>query len=147
MIYVGAAARSQARRSIARLVSLQVGFWLFGGSSPSGLDRLTFAVGLFRIRSTLTHWVYAMTTQSRSLRLADTLSRAPYAWPGGYPLFAITNDGAALCHYCCTTERLSIATTTGTDGWNVISHAVNWEDPDLFCDNCSARIESAYAEA
>jgi hypothetical protein len=23
---------------------------------------------------------------------------------------------------------------------------VNWEDPDLFCDHCGARIESAYAE-
>jgi hypothetical protein len=23
---------------------------------------------------------------------------------------------------------------------------VNWEDPDLFCDHCGNRIESAYAE-
>ena len=34
-----------------------------------------------------------MTTQSSSLRLADRLSSSPYAWPGGYPLFAITHDG------------------------------------------------------
>ena len=88
-----------------------------------------------------------MTTQSRSLRLADSLSRAPFAWPGGYPLHAITNDGAALCRHCCATERLYIATTTGCDGWNVLSHAINWEDPELFCDHCSGRIESAYAEA
>jgi len=87
-----------------------------------------------------------MTTQSRSLRLADCLSRAPFAWPGGYPLYAITNDGAALCRHCCQTERLSIATTTGNDGWNVVAQAVNWEDPDLLCDHCGSRIESAYAE-
>ena len=87
-----------------------------------------------------------MTTQSRSLRLADSLSRAPFAWPGSYPLHAITNDGAALCRHCCKTERLSIATTTGNDGWTVVAQAINWEDPDLLCDHCGSRIESAYAE-
>ena len=87
-----------------------------------------------------------MTTQSRSLRLADDLSRAPFAWPGGYSLHAITSDGGCLCRLCCATERLSIATTTGHDGWTVTGLAVNWEDPELFCDHCSERIESAYAE-
>jgi hypothetical protein len=87
-----------------------------------------------------------MTTQSRSLRLADALSRAPYAWPGGYPLHAITSDGSCLCRHCCATERLNIATTTGHDGWSVTALAVNWEDPELCCDHCSERIESAYGE-
>jgi len=87
-----------------------------------------------------------MTTQSRSLLLADQISSNPYAWPGGYPLYAITHDGAALCHHCCKSERTSIATTTGTDGWNVVHLDVNWEDPDLFCDHCGSRIESAYCE-
>lgn len=88
-----------------------------------------------------------MTTQSTSLRLADRLSASPYAWPGGYPLFAITDDGAALCHHCCKTERDSIGTTAGSDGWGVVAIEANWEDPDLYCDHCGARIESAYAEA
>lgn len=87
-----------------------------------------------------------MTTQSKSLRLADQLSNSPYAWPGGYPLFAITSDGAALCKCCAKTERESIGTTTGSDGWNVIALDVNWEDPSLYCYHCSERIESAYAE-
>lgn len=87
-----------------------------------------------------------MTTQSRSLRLADALSRAPYAWPGGYPLHAVTADGATLCRYCCASERLNIATTTGRDGWTVVDLTVNWEDPELWCDHCGERIESAYAE-
>ena len=88
-----------------------------------------------------------MTTQSRSLALAVQLSRQPYAWPGGYPRFAVADDGGAICCHCCETERLCIATTTGTDGWNVIALAVNWEDPDLFCDHCGSAIESAYGEA
>lgn len=87
-----------------------------------------------------------MTTQSRSLRLADQLAANPYAWPGGYPLFAVTSDGAALCKRCCAAEREAIGTTTGSDGWCVVAVAANWEDPALFCDHCSDRIESAYAE-
>jgi hypothetical protein len=87
-----------------------------------------------------------MTTKSRSLRFADQLSSSPYAWPGGYPLFAITSDGAALCKKCAATERALIGTTTGTDGWCVVGIDINYEDPELFCDHCGDRIESAYAE-
>jgi len=85
-----------------------------------------------------------MTTQSKSLRLADQLSAEPYAWPGGYPMFAITSDGAALCNKCCSTERELIGTTTGSDGWCVIALEINYEDTNLYCDHCSNQIESAY---
>jgi hypothetical protein len=94
----------------------------------------------------LSQTLAVMTTQSKSLRLADQLSASPYVWPGGYPLFAITTDGACLCKDCAKTERNSIGTTTGSDGWTVEALDVNWEDPDLYCDHCGARIESAYAE-
>lgn len=87
-----------------------------------------------------------MTTQSRSLRLADQLSSSPYAWPGGYPLFGVFHDGGACCHKCARAERSSIATTTGTDGWALVALEANWEDPALFCAHCGERIESAYAE-
>jgi hypothetical protein len=88
-----------------------------------------------------------VTTQSTSLRLADRLSSSPFAWPGGYPLFAITHDGGALCPACCRSERSCIGTTTGTDGWGVVALEVNWEDASLFCDHCGNRIESAYGES
>ena len=87
-----------------------------------------------------------MTTQSRSLRLADQLSSSPYAWPGCYPLFGLFNDGGVCCHKCARAERSSIGTTTGTDGWALVAIDANWEDPALFCDHCGERIESAYAE-
>ena len=87
-----------------------------------------------------------MTTQSKSLRLTDQLAKNPYAWPGGYPLFAITSDGAALCRHCARAERACIGTTTGSDGWCVVAIDANWENPELFCVHCSSRIESAYAE-
>ena len=85
-----------------------------------------------------------MTTQSKSLRLADQLVRSPYAWPGGYPLFAVTSDGACLCSDCCSTERESIGTTTGADGWCVAGLSINYEDPDLSCDHCGSLVEAAY---
>lgn len=85
-----------------------------------------------------------MTTQSRSLRLADELSHSPYEWPGGYPRFAVMDDGAPLCKRCAAAERTSIGTTTGNDGWCITALAVNWEDPHLFCSHCSAQIEAAY---
>lgn len=72
-----------------------------------------------------------------------------YAWPGGYPIFYVTTDGAALCPRCMTAERKQIVRSTvenSRDGWNVSGQDVNWEDSELYCDNCSKRIESAYAE-
>ena len=86
-----------------------------------------------------------MSTQSRSLRLADQLVRSPYAWPGGYPLFAITSDNACLCKKCCDTERESIGTTTGSDGWCVTDLSINYEDTELTCDHCGNLVEAANA--
>ncbi len=87
-----------------------------------------------------------MTTQSTSLRLADNVARSPHAWPGGYPRFAVCDDGGTLCPKCCATERESIATTTGNDGWCVVTDDVNWDCEDLFCDHCGDRIPAAYED-
>ena len=88
-----------------------------------------------------------MTTQSQSLRLADLLVAQPYAWPGGYPRFAVTSDNAALCHVCASDNREAIGTTTGSDGWCIAEIQVNWETPQLCCDHCGELIPSAYGEA
>ena len=57
-----------------------------------------------------------MSTGSRSLRLADQLVREPYAWPGGYPMYAVADDGGVICRFCAEEERESIALTNGRDG-------------------------------
>lgn len=87
-----------------------------------------------------------MTTQSQSLRLADDLTANPFAWPGGYPRFGVTSDGAALCPQCCSIERNSLATTTGSDGWCLVASDINWEDASLFCDHCGCQIQAAYSD-
>jgi hypothetical protein len=85
-----------------------------------------------------------MTTGSKSLRLADQLAREPYAWPGGYPLHAVTDDGGVMCRICAVDERESIALTDGRDGWCVVDLSVNWEDLELYCGCCGRGIEAAY---
>jgi hypothetical protein len=73
-----------------------------------------------------------------------------YAWPGGYPLFFVTSDGAALCWNCgAKKERRNVLEAIrdkSGNGWRIVAVDINWEDGDLCCDNCSERIESAYAE-
>lgn len=73
--------------------------------------------------------------------------RNPYAWPGGYPIFAVCQDGGCLCHACTQANFKLVARSTMSDerdGWNVAGVEVNYEDNDLHCDHCSKPIESAY---
>ena len=72
-----------------------------------------------------------------------------YAFPGGYPLFLVTTDGGVLCPDCVKSEiRLIVDACRRDDpnGWQAHCGDINWEDPNLYCDNCNNRIESAYAE-
>ena len=73
-----------------------------------------------------------------------------WAWPGGYPTYFVCDDGTALCHDCAKTERRLILDAISHpeywSGWEVVALDINWEDPDLYCNNCSARIENAYGE-
>lgn len=79
--------------------------------------------------------------------LKATLRNGPYAWPGGYPLYFITSDGAALSFESVQKEfRLIVdSIQTGTnDGWRVVGCDINYEDSELYCDHSGERIESAY---
>jgi len=81
--------------------------------------------------------------------LKQALRNGPYAWPGGYPLYFITSDGAALS-FKAVRENLrcviwSIKNKV-SDGWRVQAMAINYEDNDLYCDHTGEKIESAYSE-
>ena len=60
---------------------------------------------------------------------------ASFAWPGGYPLMYLTKDGLCVCPECANRDESDL-----------VACEANWEDPELFCDDCSRRIESAYAD-
>lgn len=72
-----------------------------------------------------------------------------FAWPGGYPVFYLTFDGATICPSCTNKELAQILESTlddARDGWNVAGAEVNWENTSMYCDHCGSRIASAYAE-
>lgn len=69
-----------------------------------------------------------------------------YGWPGGYPIYYFAGEGgrrgdiAVVCPKCASGHGY-----LGSDD-KIIDYAVNYEDPELFCEACNKRIESAYAE-
>ena len=73
--------------------------------------------------------------------------RSPYAWPGGYPLYAVMGDGEPLCKSCAPKEykRIVRDTMEGFDSsFQVIGVDVNYEDSEMYCCHCNSKIESAY---
>ena len=84
------------------------------------------------------------------IRAAKEYIRAPYAWPGGYPLAAITADGACLCAECVKKEWRQICAESFDNtncGFRISGVGVNWENDDLYCDHCGKKMESAYGES
>jgi hypothetical protein len=81
--------------------------------------------------------------------LKATLRNGGYAWPGGYPLYFITNDGAALSFETVRREFRIVADAirqNDRSGWRVVGCDINYEDDDLFCDHSGDKIESAYGQ-
>jgi hypothetical protein len=78
------------------------------------------------------------------------LRAGAYAWPGGYPLYFVTADGAALSFEAVRQEWSSIVWShlhnVHTSGWFIEGVDVNWEDTELRCEHTGKRIESAYGE-
>jgi|TARA_R110002110_G_C13059165_1_gene681652 hypothetical protein len=83
------------------------------------------------------------------LEIKRQLRAGAYAWPGGYPLYFITQDGTVLSFE--TVRKIwalivwDYLQKTNT-GWRVIGCDVNWENPDLYCDHSGEKIQSAYCE-
>ena len=72
-----------------------------------------------------------------------------YAWPGGYPMFYLCEDGGVLCagNECANgLESKEAEPDYGRSQWLIVAADINWEDGSLICDHCGERIESAYAE-
>ena len=77
------------------------------------------------------------------------MRQGSYAWPGGYPLFFIMEDGEAMSRAAVRDNLRSIIDSIANrrgDGWRVIGMEINWEDDSLTCCHTGERIESAYGE-
>lgn len=76
-----------------------------------------------------------------------------YVWPGGYPVFYYCcsnpyypNNLDTLCPDCANKEEAEQKDVEEEQKSKIVGCDPNWEDPDLYCDQCNQRIESAYAE-
>lgn len=68
---------------------------------------------------------------------------------GGYPLYFVTSDGAALSFESVRENLRNVLDSIAhrsNDGWRVVACDVNWENDDLTCDHSGKRIPSAYGE-
>lgn len=80
-----------------------------------------------------------LNASQKMLDLRDKDGNLPaYAWPGGYPLFYLDAENNVLCPKCANKNDEYTA--------QIVAQDCNWEDPSLYCDHCSERIESAYAD-
>lgn len=88
----------------------------------------------------------------KNARLARELVKNPYAWPGGYPIYAVLADGELLCPDCAKSEFRELATASDGSGWIIAGLDILYEDfdngdgtfsPEL-CVHCRKELESAY---
>lgn len=59
--------------------------------------------------------------------------RHPYAWPGGYEIAFITDDGGILCHDCVRKNFKEVLWSTKhaqNDGWRIVGYAMEAVDPE-----------------
>ncbi len=62
-----------------------------------------------------------------------------YAWPGGYPIEYVGNDGCVFCAECATATLMR-------DGYEKLTGDVYWEGATIQCDDCGTDIENAYGD-
>lgn len=84
-----------------------------------------------------------------SLELCEAI-RTKYAFPGGYELFGIANDGACICCDCMRREYHQIAYSRRhkiNDGWRVVAIdcAANY-DSLIYCEHCNKIIVEDWQE-
>lgn len=73
----------------------------------------------------------------------------PYAWPGGYPLYFVMADGAAVSFAGIIREWRNVAADTMAGAmscWQPVALEVNYETPGLFCDITGELIPAAYLD-
>lgn len=82
------------------------------------------------------------------LDIKKVLRQGAYAWPGGYPIYYVTRDGAALCPHCVRSNWNQVVYDhlhKCSTGWRVEACGILEGDPEIeewpTCDNCSEGFE------
>lgn len=82
-------------------------------------------------------------------KLKAALRAGHYTGLGGYPLYFITSDGAALSFESVLQNFKSVIDSIKkriNDGWRVVAMDVNYEDAELTCDHSGKKIGAAYVD-
>lgn len=85
-----------------------------------------------------------------AIRDSSTGKFSRWAFPGGYPIFYLVQDGGVLCasDECANGPEVREAEGEGPPDadpqWLVIAADIHWEGEPLVCDHCGKSIESAY---
>lgn len=91
-----------------------------------------------------------MYKQLSSLELRNYI-RTKYAWPGGYELFGICNDGAVLCCDCMRKNYYQIAYSRRykiNDCWRVVAIDCDANyDSYIYCEHCTKTIVEDWQES
>lgn len=93
-------------------------------------------------------YAQAFTEITDTHQLRATLRHGAYAWPGGYPMYFITSDGAALSFEAVRENLRDVLDSVANrynDGWRVVGCDVNYEDGDLTCAHSGKAIDAAYS--
>ena len=80
------------------------------------------------------------------LQLRATLRAGPYAWPGGYALELVAEDGASLCFKCARSEYRLISASIRykyRDGWRIVGCQIADSEDESVCAHCAALIGGA----
>lgn len=62
----------------------------------------------------------------------------PYAWPGGYPIGYVCNDGELLCAACVNDPSNPVHLDGEPDGWRIEGYSVLHESENgEWCAHCN----------
>ena len=95
--------------------------------------------------------VFALTyaAPDTAAKIKATLRAGEYAWPGGYPLFLICEDGEPLSFDSARANLAEILAAMsdrwGDKAWRIAACEINYEDGDLTCSHSGKPIPAAYA--
>lgn len=69
-----------------------------------------------------------------------------FAWPGGYELHYLADDGGMFCYQCANGENGSLASNLADPGtgWRIVGWGFHWEGEPEYCSHCSREIRSEY---
>lgn len=79
----------------------------------------------------------------------EALKNGEFAWPGGYQMYFIVDDGEALSFEAAEENKdliIDAINDNDNNGWRVVGVDVNWEDDNLYCAHTNKKIPSAYGD-